>query len=57
MCGAMAVGAGEGRSRDEALHRDGISHGLCLEEGPQAQYVSVRAKRSVRYCEGTGIHL
>ena len=53
----MAVGAGEGRSRDEALHQDWISHGLSLEEGPQAHYVSVRAKRCVRYCEGTGIRL
>ena len=53
----MAESAGEGRSRDEALYRDGVSYGRSLEEGPQAHYVSVRAKRCVRYCEGTGIHL
>ena len=53
----MAEGAGEGRSRDEALHRGGVSHVLPLEEGLQAHHVSVRAKRCVRYCEGAGIHL
>lgn len=57
MCGAMAVGAGKGQARDEALHRDGMSHGLSLEEDHQAHYVSVRAKRCIKYCEGTGIHL